>query len=217
MKFKGYKYDGSIDRYPISEGECYRLENGSTMATNDIFGEVPEYMKQADCIFIDPPCSKSNLSTFYTKADKEQQGEYALFEKRIWHYIDTIAPKRLFCECFYANHKRIEEEARKRFPFVKVYEVTYYNKYKCWIVQGTQEKEEYDFEGKDELFIIENLLSKDVPLECICDFCMGRGGVAVGAYKAGKRFVGGEMNENRLAVGIAKVAHLGGNWVKGEL
>ena len=41
---------------------------------------------------------------------------------------------------------------------------------------------------------------------------MGQGLVAQAAYKNGKIFYGSDMNRNRLAVAINKVAEMGGEW-----
>ena len=68
-KQRGMKYDGSIDIYPISEGEVYQLGNGSKIAIADITKGIPEFVKEADCIFIDPAGNKGVLKSYYTKAD----------------------------------------------------------------------------------------------------------------------------------------------------
>ena len=46
----------------------------------------------------------------------------------------------------------------------------------------------------------------------IRSFFMGQGLVAQAAYAAGKVFYGSDMNRNRLAVAISKVAKRGGEW-----
>lgn len=212
MKYKGYKYDGSIERFPVSEGEVYHLPNGSKLQINNIFDEVPEYFKEADCVFIDPPCSKQNLGSFYTKAEKERDWtEFSEFFNRLLHYIDTIKPSRIFVEVFYADHDEFLAALQARYPHVKVYESLYYKKNRCWIIQGSQEPESYPIDGIDETKANE-IICQAVPFNCICDFVMGQGLTATSAFKAGKKFVGGELNRNRLAVGIAKVADLGGEW-----
>jgi hypothetical protein len=45
---------------------------------------------------------------------------------------------------------------------------------------------------------------------CIGDLCMGRGLVAVNAYKNGKKFVGTDLNHKRLSVTVEKIIKSGG-------
>ena len=68
---KGLRYDGSIDKYPIIEGEIYSLGNGSKVTIADITLGLPEFSKNADCVFIDPAGSKGVLKAYYTKAEKQ--------------------------------------------------------------------------------------------------------------------------------------------------
>lgn len=46
MKQKGLRYDGSIDKYPITEGETYKLDNGSKITIADITLGLPEFSKK---------------------------------------------------------------------------------------------------------------------------------------------------------------------------
>lgn len=55
-------------------------------------------------------------------------------------------------------------------------------------------------------------ICKDVPFKSITDFFMGQGLVAEAAFNAGKPFFGSDMNKNRLAVAISRVAKRGGEW-----
>lgn len=60
--YKKYDMNGEIE---IGTGK---------IKVHDIFYPLPNFMKQADFIFSDPPCSLININTFYTKADiKEKQ------------------------------------------------------------------------------------------------------------------------------------------------
>lgn len=214
MKQRGMKYDGSIDVYPIKEGEVYELDNGSKIAINDIFNGVPEYMKNADCVFIDPAGNKGVLKSYYTKADLEcPVDDFQTFAEQIKSCIQQINPSRLFVECFASNKKKLLAMVESLFPCVKVYDATYYHKADCkaWIIQGTHTPETYDFQGMDEWDIVYKMC-KDVPFNQIADFFMGQGLVAEAAYSAGKVFYGGDMNRNRLAVAINRVAKKGGNW-----
>lgn len=75
-----------------------------TVKVHDIFNPLPDYMKNADVIFSDPPCSEGNLKTFYTKADLEKLKFFEDFQKRFFECVDEIKPKTLFLEVF-ANNK----------------------------------------------------------------------------------------------------------------
>ena len=99
------------------------------------------------------------------------------------------------------------------FPHVKIYENTYYHKpdCKCWIIQGSNQVEDWGLQGMDEWDAVFKIC-KEVPFKFITDFFMGQGLVAQAAYAAGKVFYGSDMNRNRLAVAISKVAKRGGEW-----
>lgn len=214
MKQRGMKYDGSIDIYPIKEGEVWSLENGSSMAIADITKGIPPFLKKADCVFIDPAGSKGVLKSYYTKADKECPVQsFGEFVEHITRCIKEINPDRLFVECFMRNREELEAMVRSLFPNVVVYDSMYYHKpeNKAWIIQGTKQPEHYDFDGMDEWDIVYKMC-RDVPFTGIADFFMGQGLVAEAAYAAGKPFYGSDMNRNRLAVGIHKVADKGGVW-----
>lgn len=143
---KGLRYDGSIDKYPITEGEIYSLGNGSKITIADITLGLPEFSKNADCVFIDPAGSKGVLKAYYTKAEKQcPVDNFDEFVAHIKRCIEQINPDRLFVECFYRNKKQLVPMVESLFPHVKIYENTYYHKpdCKCWIIQGTKQAEEY--------------------------------------------------------------------------
>lgn len=211
---KGLRYDGSIDKYPITEGEIYSLGNGSKITIADITLGLPEFSKNADCVFIDPAGSKGVLKAYYTKAEKQcPVDNFDEFVAHIKRCIEQINPDRLFVECFYRNKKQLVPIVESLFPHVKIYENTYYHKpdCKCWIIQGTKQAEDWGLQGMDEWDAVFKIC-KDVPFSSITDFFMGQGLVAQAAYAAGKVFYGSDMNRNRLAVAISKVAKRGGEW-----
>lgn len=214
MKQRGMKYDGSIDEYPIKESDVYELANGSKIQIADITKGIPSFEKQADCVFIDPAGSKGVLKSYYTKADKEcPVDSFDEFVGWIKKSLNDINPDRLFVECFMRNRDSLEAMVRELFPHVVVYDSMYYHKAenKCWIIQGTKQPEKYDFDGMDEWDIVYKMC-KEVPFKSIADFFMGQGLVAEAAYSAGKPFFGSDMNPNRLAVAISRVAKKGGVW-----
>lgn len=182
------------------------VPNG-TLKVHNIFDPIPDFMREADCIFSDPPCSLGNINTFYTKAGRaDYQATYEPFAKRFFECVDEIKPSKLFVEVFKSNKARFEAEIKERYPFVKVYESTYYHnkKNKCWIISASSEPFDYPLEGIDEEDAIAWICA-NVDYKCIGDLCMGKGLVGYHAWKNGKRFVGTELNEKRLAVLVDKV------------
>lgn len=214
MKQKGLRYDGSIDKYPITEGETYILDNGSKIAIADITLGLPEFSKKADCVFIDPAGNKGVLKAYYTKAEKECPVQsFDEFITYIKNCIEQINPDRLFVECFARNKNQIVPMVESLFPCVKIYNNTYYHssKNECWIVQGSKRPEDWGLEGMDEWDAVFKIC-KEVPFNAITDFFLGQGLVAEAAYEAGKIFYGSDMNRNRLAVAISRIVKRGGIW-----
>lgn len=194
--YKKYNMDGIIQ---VGTG---------TVKVHDIFDETPEFMKEADCIFVDPPCSAGNLSTFYTKAEKAKRvNQFAPFEARLFEVIREINPEHLFIEVFKSNKDSFYAEIQKMYKHTRIYNSMYYGnkKNQCWIIQASNTlDEDLGFDGLDEEKIIEKLCEKDF-YSCIGDMCMGKGLVGFYANKNGKRFVGTELNEKRLAVLIERI------------
>lgn len=197
-------------------GELYRKYNmdgdikcGTGMLrVHDIFNPIPEFMKQADVIFSDPPSSRANINSFYSKAEIDKRyDDFTDFHNRFFQVIDEIAPKVLFLEVFKANKDKFIAECEKRFMHIKVYNSMYYSnsKNKCWIIQASNEPlKELDIEGVDEEKVIEKICT-NTEYNCIGDPCMGKGLVAFYANRAGKKFVGTELNKYRLAVCVERV------------
>ena len=188
--YKNYDMSGTIET------------GGGTIKVHDIFNPLPDFMKRADCIFVDPPCSKGNLNTFYTKADiEEKKDSYYPFTKRLFDCIDEIHPKIVFIEVFKSNFKQFESELKKRFRYVRVYESTYYHRKtnRCWILQGSDTDIDYGLNGMDEWDAV-GKICQVVEFECIGDLCMGQGLVGRSAYDNKRPFVGTELNHKRLAV-----------------
>jgi hypothetical protein len=175
---------------------------------HDIFNSLPNFMKQADFIFSDPPCSLGNINTFYTKADiEEKQSDYEKFKNRFFECIDEINPKTIAIEVFASNKKSFLKEIEERFKYVTIYNSTYYHKKdkKCWIIVGSNTKYvDFKIEGIDEEDAID-WICKNADYNCIGDLCMGRGLVGFGANEYGRKFVGTELNKKRLAVLIERI------------
>lgn len=180
-----------------------------TVKVHDIFNPLPDYMKNADVIFSDPPCSEGNLKTFYTKADLEKLKFFEDFQKRFFECVDEIKPKTLFLEVFANNKNSFYNECLKRFKQVIVLDSYYYHnkKNKCWVYYCCDEINPKIVEllnNRDEQKIIE-LICKNYNFECIGDLCMGRGLVGYYANKYNRKFVGTELNQKRLAVLIDRI------------
>lgn len=201
-----WEYGGVYKKYDMNG--LIRAGTGLVMVHN-IFDPLPSFMKQADCIFCDPPCSRANINSFYTKADRtDHQTSYEPFAVRFFECIDEIAPNTVFLEVFAANYDFFLAECKKRFEYVKVYSVTYYHKSECncWIIQASNvSNATYPFNGMDEQEVIEYICEK-TPYHCIGDLCMGRGLVGFYANKNGRYFVGTELNKKRLAVLLERIA-----------
>lgn len=203
-----WEYGGVYKKYNM-DGEI-KVGNG-ILKVHNIFEPLPEFMKQADVIFCDPPCSKVNINSFYTKADRtDYQEDYTPFAERFFECIDEIKPKQLFVEVFKSNYDYFLNEMKKRYKHIYVCNSKYYNnnKNKCWIFHGTNDVADMELlkvcEFMDEEKIIEWICA-NVQFECIGDLCMGRGLVGWNAYRNGKKFVGTELNKKRLAVLVDKI------------
>lgn len=176
-----------------------------TIKAHSIFDGTPDFLKQADCIFTDPPCNKGNLKSFYTKAEIELNESYEKFNEALFSVIDAIKPKYLFIEVFKSNKEIIEKLVKTRYSNISITEsYYYYDKTKvCWIIQGTNENL-YELPYLDEQYVIKHICN-EINFNCIADPCMGRGLVGFYANEVNKKFVGTELNEKRLAVLIERI------------
>ena len=199
-----WEYGDYCQKYNMS-GEI-QIGTGIVKVHN-IFDELPAFMKSADCVFCDPPCSKQNINSFYTKAGRtDYQEDYKPFFERFFQIVDEIKPKNLFIEVFKSNKEDFMRACKERYIQVAISESTYYHskKNKCWIIQATSSQPIIRFNGIDEQDAIE-LICKAVNFECIADPCMGKGLVGYYANKYGKKFVGTELNPKRLAVMFERI------------
>lgn len=200
-----FKYGDLYKKYDMS-GDI-RCGTG-TLRVHDIFDPIPEFMKQADVIFSDPPCSRANCNSFYGKAEIEKAvDDYSEFHNRFWQVIDEISPKYVFLEVFKSNKDRFIAECEKRYSNVEVYKSMYYRKpsNQCWIIQASNlPLQKLDIADIDEEMVIKEICT-NAEYECIGDPCMGKGLIAYYSNKAGRRFVGTELNKYRLAVCVERV------------
>lgn len=201
-----WNYNDAYKRYPLTE-QPYIFPDGSIVQVHDIFDPLPEFMKQADILFVDPPWNLSNINTFYMKADKaERIGEYGKFYKRLFDCIEEINPHTCYVEIGKEHLADFVLEMRRLFKYVTFYNSFYYhdkNKI-CYVVRGSMKFKKPKLDYMDEEDIIE-WVCKNEDYTCIGDLCMGRGLVGVNAYKNKKRFVGTELNHKRLSVLVERI------------
>lgn len=185
----------------------WNLPNNSIVKVHDIFEPLPEFMKQADCIFTNLPYNLDLLNSFYTKANRtDYKDNFECFYMRLFECIDEIKPNLLFLEIGKEYLANLIIECKKRYKQVTFYNNTYSRRKenRCYIVQASNKRMRLKLDDMDEAAAIEKIC-KEVDFNCIGDLCMGKGLVGFYAYKYGKRFVGTELNKNRLAVLIEKI------------
>lgn len=199
-----WEYGGIYHEYDM-EGTI-RLPNESKVQVCDWIDSMPEFMKEADTLFVDPPWNMGNVNTFYYKADKEHLNgfNFLRFSEYLFLRIDQIGPKYLFLEMGKQFLAYYLTECQKRYKYVTFYNSSYYHKKdnKCYVIHATNDskrKRYKELEDMDEEDIIA-WIAKNHQYDCIGDLCMGRGLVGKGAFLNGKKFVGTELNKKRLAV-----------------
>ncbi len=198
-----WDYGGAWRRHDMSGP--IDLPHGSIVQVADLTEAMPDFMRRADTLFIDPPWNTGNLRSFYTKADKEHKPfDFLGFTDHLWGRIGEIAPHNLFIEMGKQHLAAYLTRAAASFRHVTFYNSTYYDRpdHKCYVIHATQAKRLKRYahlEDMDEARIIAWLCANH-DYQCIGDLCMGRGLVGRHAYLAGRRFVGTELNHKRLAV-----------------
>src|SRR5690606_14428549 len=216
MSLSKWNYGNAYKRHPIADNEIVVFDNGSKIKVHDIFDPLPEFMKEADLIFVVPPWNLGNLNSFYTKADRDDyKDSFIPFYKRLFECIAEINPRTCYVEIGKEHLADFIIEMRKLYKYVTFYNSTYYhNKDKlCYIVRGSNKFNKPKLDGMDEEDIIAWVCENE-EYDVIGDLCIGRGLVAVEAYKNGKKFVGTELNHKRLSVLIERVVFLGATYTK---
>lgn len=193
-----YDYKGFYRKYDMT-GQI-NIGTG-TVKVHDIFDELPQFIKEADCLFIDPPCNDGNMKSFYTKAGKSKRGNINMFNTRLFDLIDEINPKHLFIETFKSNNETIFNRMNERYGGeMREFQSYYYGnkENECSIIYAYLEDNDFEIPYLDEEKAIE-YICENLKFKCIGDLCMGKGLVGFYANKYRKRFVGTELNEKRLA------------------
>lgn len=189
-----------------------------TVQAHNIFDPLPDFMRRADCVFVDPPYNLALLNGFYSKAGRsDKQGEFTPFMDRVFECIAELKPHSAFIEIGKECLADFIIRTRPLFKYVTFYNSSYFHDpdNKCYIIHGTNDHGfrllagRAKLDHKDEADIIA-WITAEYPYNCIADLCMGKGLTGFYANKAGRQFVGIELNPERLAV-------LGERIAKGKL
>lgn len=205
-----WNYGDAYLQYPIEKGIA-QFKNGSMLQTHTIFNPLPSFMLKADALFIDPPWNKGNMTSFYTKAQLPPPAfTYSDFYNRLFECIQQISPHVCYVEIGKDHLADFIIQMRRLYHSVTFYNSTYYHKSSnlCYVVRGTHQGRPPKLDGMDEEDIISWVCSHE-KYSCIGDLCMGRGLVAVNAFKSAKKFVGTELNHKRLSVTLKRLAEMG--------
>lgn len=203
-------------RHPISENEVAVFDDGSMVKVHNIFDPLPEFMRKADLVFVDPPWNRGNLNSFYTKAGRtDYQDSFERFYKRLFECIGEIAPVTCYVEVGKEYLAEFILEMKRVYRVVTFYNSTYYHRKEnmCYVVKGSRKRKKLPLDYMDEEDIIAWICEHE-DYQCIGDLCMGLGLVGLHASKNGKRFVGTELNPKRLSVLLERLHKSGHRYRK---
>ncbi len=202
-----WEYGGFYKKYDMT-GEIH-IGTG-IVKVHDIFNPLPEFMKEADVIFTDPPYNKTALSGFYTKAGIDQKPDsFDIFVERFVECVEEISPRLLILEVGVPQTDMFIEAFKEDYPQIVCRPSYYYgNKsQQCNIVIFSKDvipKHLRELPFMDEEKVVE-YICENTDYDCIGDLCMGLGLVGFYSNRYGKRFVGTELNPKRLAVCCERV------------
>lgn len=205
-----WNYGDAYLKYPIKPKQLVKFDNGSIVKVHNIFDNTPDFMKEADLIFVDPPWNLGNLNTFYTKAERDDyQESFKVFYDQLFKSIASIKSKTCYIEIGKEYLSEFIQEMKKIYKSVTFYNSSYYHKKEnmCYVIRGSSKRKKLPLDYMDEENIIE-WICKNEDYKCIGDLCIGRGLVGVNSYKNGKKFVGTELNHKRLSVLLEKMSNL---------
>lgn len=203
-----FLYGDAWEQFPIQPGEVWGLDNGSRVAVHDIFEPLPEFMRQADLLFVDPPWNQGNLTAFYTKAKRTDYQRFEAFTEVLFERLAAVKAQTCYIEIGNQFVAAWSERLAQFYPVSQRWPVVYYRKHPTNIIRGGQAAIAADFTGVDEARAITQVAQIE-DYQIMGDLCMGQGLVGLAAHAAGKPFVGTELNPRRLAVLLQKLARLG--------
>lgn len=205
-----WQYGDAWEQFPIEAGEVWGIPtNGSKVAAHNIFDPLPGFMLSADLLFVDPPWNQGNLNSFYTKAGRtDHQDSFQPFTETLFQRIHEIHPAVCYIEIGNQYVDEWQERLVAFYPVVQRWPVLYYRKHPTNVLRGGYLPTAQNYTGMDEADVIAHVGQHET-YGAMGDLCMGQGLVGVSAYKAGKPFVGTELNKRRLANLLQKVAKLG--------
>lgn len=198
-----WEYQGIYRKHDMQG--IIELPNQSRVAVWDWTESLPDFMTEADTIFVDPPWNIGNVNTFYTKADLSHKDfSFSRFSQILMQRIVEIEPKHLFIEMGKEYLGWYLEECKRRYKYVTFYNSTYYHKKdnKCYVIHATNDFKRRRYpplEDLDEEQVIQ-WICECHDYKCIGDLCMGTGLVGKHAYLNRRKFVGTELNKKRLAL-----------------
>ncbi len=209
-----YNYGDAYLRHPIETGTAV-FPDGSRLKVHDIMDPIPAFMHLAEVIFTDSPWNTGNLRSFYTKAEIEPpyEVEFRLFRLRLFKCIAEIFPDQCFLEIGKEGLADYIQGMRQLYKYVTFFNSTYYHRPEnhCYIVLGSQKSPRgIHLDGMDEEDIISWV--GEHTSGCLGDLCMGRGLVALAAYRNGRQFVGTELNHKRLSVTLERLTESGAKY-----
>lgn len=208
-----WDYGGAFERHPIQSGTAV-FEDGSHLQTGNLFDPLPDFIHKADCLFVDPPWTQGNMTSFYTKAGLPRPHEdYEAFYSRLFACVEEISPKVCYLEIGKDYLANFIIEMRRLYRNVTFYNSSYYHNVQnhCYVVRGSNHASKPKLDGMDEEDIIRWVCNNE-KYSCIGDLCMGRGLVARYAFMAGRPFCGIELNHKRLSVALEELYNLGGRY-----
>ena len=214
-------YGNGWEKYPVKRGELWTVGDHQILCEDWHLGPKESYERITnivpDMIYIDPPWNQGNAKSFRTKAGVPEP-------KLEWpHFVEKLVSIVKQCK-----GDVYVEMGQKELGFVldmfegngamilNIWDIVYYKTKPCILFRanfantGQLIPEGETPEGMDDedtpKWAIEHS-SKEGDL--IADYCTGQGGTPVWAHTLGRRFIGTELNERRMANSVMKLASFG--------
>ena len=187
------------------------LPNNSQVQACDWLKDLPDFMRKADTLFIDPPWNVGNVNTFYTKAEMSYpQVDFLEFSAQLIERVSTIAPSTIFVEMGKEYLGWWLNALQAKYRYVTFYNSTYYRKRenKCYVIHATDDHKTRRYKALEDLDEADIIawIAANHQYDVIGDLCMGTGLVGRRAYDNGRSFVGTELNYKRLALLVDYIA-----------